>query len=200
MSKLKTLAIALSAAALIVSCGTAKQTAVSNSSPYGQKLEEEQCIKVYKQKPAIRAYGSGSHFKESTAQAFAEAEARAMMSRKLESAVLSATELVGVSMEQYAAGREDSEWVTDQSAEGNNLVQVISQQIVKNTSIIESSRYYADNRQFTVFVCIEYGGKESELVDAAEKALKERIKAEDRAKIEARHNDFRERILKKLGM
>lgn len=198
MATLKNLALAIVTATIIAGCGTTKT--VSNSSPYGQKMEEEHCITVYKQKPVIRAYGNGTHFKEATAQALAEAQARAMLSRKLETAILAASEEIGVSLEQYAAGREDSQWVTDQSSEANNLVQSISQQIVKNTSVIEVSRYYADNRQFTIFVCIEYGGKESDLVKSAEKALKEKIKAEDRAKIEARHDEFRDRILKKLGI
>lgn len=192
------MAYAIAATLVIVSCGNTKK--VSNTSPYGQKMEEEKCITVYKQKPAVRAYGNGSHFKESTAQALAEAQARAMMSRKLETAILAASEEIGVSLEQYAAGREDSQWVTDQSFESNNLVESISQQVVKNTSVIETSRYYADNGQFTIFVCIEYGGKESDLVNSAEKAIKEKIKAEDRVKIEARHDKFRERIMYELGL
>ena len=185
------------AALFMASCGTSRQ---STSSIYGQKIEEDQCITVYKQKPAIRGYGSGSHFKETSAQALAEANARAMMARKIETAIIAATEEIGVSLEQYAAGREDSQWVTDQSAESNTFVQSIAQQVVKNTHIIESSRYYGKNQQFTVFVCLEFNGKESDLTRSAEKALKEKIKAEDRAKIEARHEEFRQRLMAKLGL
>lgn len=198
MTTFRNLAYALAAALLVCSCGSSKK--VSNTGPYGQRMEEEQCITIYKQKPKVRAYGSGSHFKEATALSLAEANARAMMARKIETAVIAATEEIGISLEQYAAGREDSQWVTDQSGQSGSLVQSVAQELVRNTHVIETSRYYGQNNQFTVFVCIEFLGKETDMAKAAEKAMKEKIKAEDRAKIEARHDEFRERIMNKLGL
>lgn len=49
-----------------------------------------------------RAYGKGTHFKEMTARNIAELQANAMYARKIEKAVLSATEDLGISLGQYA--------------------------------------------------------------------------------------------------
>lgn len=182
---------------MTASCGSTKK--VSNTTPYGQKLEEETCISLYKKNPTVRAYGMASHFKESSATSLAEAQARAMFSRKIESAVLAATEEVGVSLEQYAGGIADGQYVSDQSSEGNTYVTTIAQQIVRNTHTIETSRYYGNNRQFTVYVCMEYKGTDSELEYQIESSIKERISAEDRARVEQRHDKFRNRILSVLS-
>ena len=189
--------VAIATALIATSCGSSKK--VSNTTPYGQKLEEETCISLYKKKPEVRAYGMATHFKESAATSLAEAQARAMFARKIESAVLAASEEVAVSMEQYAGGIADGNSVSDQSGEGNAYVTTIAQQVVRNTHTIETSRYYGDNRQFTIYVCMEYKGTESELLDNIESSVKERITPEDRAKIEQRHDKFRNRILSVLG-
>lgn len=196
MKAIKILAM-LAVLTITASCGSTKK--VSNTTPYGQKIEEETCISLYKKKPTLRAYGMASHFKESTATSLAEAQARAMFARKIESAVLSATEEVSVSLEQYAGGIADGQSVSDQSAEGNSYVTTIAQQVVRNTHTIETSRYYGDNRQFTVYVCMEYYGTDSELVNQIESSVKERISSEDRTKIEQRHDKFRNRIISVLG-
>ena len=46
---------------------------------------------------------------------------------------------------------------------------------------------------------MEYKGSESELANQIESNVKERISPEDRAKIEQRHDKFRDRILSVLG-
>ena len=182
---------------MATSCGSTKK--VSNTTPYGQKLEEETCISLYKKKPTIRAYGMATHFKESAATSLAEAQARAMFARKIEAAVLAATEEVAVSLEQYAGGIADGQSVSDQSAEGNTYGTTIAQQVLHNTHTIETSRYFGDNRQFTVYVCMEYKGTDSELASQIESSVKECISQEDRARIDQRHDKFRERILSVLG-
>ena len=197
MKNLTVFSTILACAILATSCGSAKK--VSNTTPYGQKMEKETCISEYKKKPTIRAYGMATHFKESAATSLAEAQARAMFARKIESAVLAATEELAVSLEQYAGGVADGQSVSDQSAEGNSYVTTIAQQVVRNTHTIETSRYYGDNKQFTIYVCMEYKGSESELANQIESNVKERISPEDRAKIEQRHDKFRDRILSVLG-
>lgn len=184
-------------AILVTSCGSTNKA--SNTTPYGQKLEDDICISEYKKKPTIRAYGMATHFKESAATSLAEGQARAMFVRKIESAVLAATEELAVSLEQYAGGVADGQHVSDQSAEGNSYVTTIAEQVVRNTHTIETSRYYGDNKQFTIFVCMEYKGGEFELVNQIESNVKERISLGDRAKIEQRHDKFRDRILTVLG-
>ena len=101
-------------------------------------------------------------------------------------------------MEKYAADDQSGRSVTDQSGEGNDLAMSIAQQVIRNTHTIKTTRYLKSNNQFTVFVCMEYAGDENTLVDHIEQNVKDRISQDDRAKIEQRHNQFRQRILGNL--
>lgn len=188
------------ACALLVSCGASKKAASSDTvNPYGKVVVSEPCIELYEQAPMKRAYGNGQHFKESSARNIAELQARAMLARKIETAVLSATEDLGVSLEKYAADDQSGRTVTDQSAEGNDLAMSIAQQVIRNTHTIKTSRYMKPNNQYNIFVCMEYMGDENELSEQIEEALKDQISESDRAKIEKRHNDFRQRVLNNLN-
>ena len=190
MKKFSVLAI-LAIALMSFSCGSTKKVITSESvNPYGKAVASEPCIELYEQAPYKRAYGNGQHFKEATARNIAELQARAMFARKIEAAVLAATEDIGVSLEKYAAD--------DQSGEGNDLAMSIAQQVIRNTHTIKTTRYLKSNNQFTVFVCMEYAGDENTLVDHIEQNVKDRISQDDRAKIEQRHNQFRQRILGNL--
>ena len=176
---------------MFVACGSSKKTVASKTvNPYGKVVEAEPCIELYEQSPCNRAYGNGQHFKEATARNIAELQARAMFARKIESAILSATEDMGISMEKYAAD--------DQSGEANDLAMGIAQQVVRNIHTIKTTRYLKSNNQFTVFVCMEYAGDENTLVDQIERSVQDKISQDDRTKIEQRHNEFRRRILERL--
>ena len=121
-----------------------------------------------------------------------------MFARKIESAILSATEDMGISMEKYAADDQSGQSVADQSGEANDLAMGIAQQVVRNIHTIKTTRYLKSNNQFTVFVCIEYAGDENTLVDQIERSVQDKIYQDDRTKIEQRHNEFRRRILERL--
>lgn len=189
---------ALSAAVLclMTACGASKK--VSGVNPYGKAVAAEPCIELYEQAPYVRAYGEGQHFKEMTARNIAELQANAMYARKIEKAVISATEDLGISLSKYAADDKSGRSVTDQSGESNDLAASISQQVVRNAHVIKTSRYYNKNNQFTVFVCLEYGGDENALIDQIEQKVKDRISDEDRAKIESRHDEFKDKVYGKL--
>ena len=198
MQKSYVLAV-LAGAFLFVACGSSKKTVASKTvNPYGKVVEAEPCIELYEQSPCNRAYGNGQHFKEATARNIAELQARAMFARKIESAILSATEDMGISMEKYAADDQSGRSVTDQSGEGNDLAMSIAQQVIRNTHTIKTTRYLKSNNQFTVFVCMEYAGDENTLVDQIERSVQDKISQDDRTKIEQRHNEFRRRILERL--
>lgn len=190
--------VALSAAVLclMTACGASKK--VSEVNPYGKAVAAEPCIELYEQAPYVRAYGEGQHFKEMTARNIAELQANAMYARKIEKAVISATEDLGISLSKYAADDKSGRSVTDQSGESNDLAASISQQVVRNAHVIKTSRYYNKNNQFTVFVCIEYGGDENALIEQIEQKVKDRISDEDRAKIETRHDEFKDKVYGKL--
>lgn len=168
------------------------------NSVMGQALPDEPCITLSEEAPAIRKYGSGVHFKESTARNIAEAQARASFARSIAAALVSATEEIGVSLEKYAGDESTGHSISDQSGEANDFVMSIAQQVVRNTHPIKTSRYIKPNNQFNIYVCLEYMGNENQMLDAAESALKDKISPEDRAKLEKRHDDFRQRALNAL--
>ena len=200
MKKNHLIVVALSVAvlSLMTSCGTSQKTVSGEVNPYGKSVASEPCIELYEQNPSVRAYGQGQHFKEMTARNIAELQANAMFARKIEQAVISATEDLGISLSQYAADDKSGRSVTDQSAESKYLAASISQQVVRDAHVIKTSRYIGKNNQFTVFVCMEYGTDKDALVKDIEDKVKEKISADDRATLEKRHNEFRDKVYGKL--
>lgn len=200
MKKNHLIVVALSVAvlSLMTSCGTSQKTVSGEANPYGKSVASEPCIELYEQNPSVRAYGQGQHFKEMTARNIAELQANAMFARKIEQAVISATEDLGISLSQYAADDKSGRSVTDQSAESKDLAASISQQVVRDAHVIKTSRYIGKNNQFTVFVCMEYGTDKDALVKDIEDKVKEKISADDRATLEKRHNEFRDKVYGKL--
>lgn len=200
MKKNHLIVVALSVAvlSLMTSCGTSQKTVSGEVNPYGKSVASEPCIELYEQNPSVRAYGQGQHFKEMTARNIAELQANAMFARKIEQAVISATEDLGISLSQYAADDKSGRSVTDQSAESKDLAASISQQVVRDAHVIKTSRYIGKNNQFTVFVCMEYGADKDALVKDIEDKVKEKISADDRATLEKRHNEFRDKVYGKL--
>lgn len=200
MKKNHLIVVALSVAvlSLMTSCGTSQKTVSGEVNPYGKLVASEPCIELYEQNPSVRAYGQGQHFKEMTARNIAELQANAMFARKIEQAVISATEDLGISLSQYAADDKSGRSVTDQSAESKDLAASISQQVVRDAHVIKTSRYIGKNNQFTVFVCMEYGTDKDALVKDIEDKVKEKISADDRATLEKCHNEFRDKVYGKL--
>ncbi len=195
----KIFVMAISAAALLASCGVANKPASSEAvNPYGPAVAAEPCIELYEQSPYNRAYGNGQHFKESTARNIAELQARAMFASKIETAVSSATKDIGIDLTKYSGNNESGQIAMDQSAGGGSAVKAISHQILRNTHTIKTSRYFKSNNQFTVFVCMEYGGDKKELVNQIEQTVKDMISPEDRAKLEQRHDQFEQSLSEDL--
>lgn len=188
----------------LASCGSQKPVATGASksavkSAIGEALPKEPCYSYAAEAPAIRKVGNGSHFKEATARNIAEAQARAAFARSIASAITTGTEEIGVSLEKYAGDETTGHSVTDGSGESNDFVMSISQEIVKNTHPVKTSRYLKPNNQFNIYVCLEYMGSENQMAEQIESAVKDKISPEDRATLEKRHDDFRQRILNALN-
>lgn len=165
----------------------------------GQAAPVEPCIVLAEEAPAIRKYGNGLHLKESVAKNTAEMQARASFARSIAAAITSASEEVGVSLEQYVGDDTTGRTVSDQSDESSDYVLSIAKEVVKNTHPIKTSRYIKPNKQFNYYVCIEYLGDENHMVEQIEDLLKDKFTPEDRAKLEQRHDAFRQRVLNYLN-
>ena len=200
----KTIFISLVAiTAVLSSCGSQKPTATAApksavASAIGQALPDEPCITLSEEAPAIRKYGVGVHFKEATARNYAIAQAHASFAKSIASAVTAATEEIGVSLSKYAGDESTGHSVSDESGEGNDLVLSIAEEVVRNTHPIKTSRYLKPNNQYNIYVCLEYMGSENQMVEQVETVLKDKISPDDRAKLEKRHDDWRQRVFNNL--
>ncbi len=149
--------------------------------------------------PALRDVGIGQHFKEATAKNLAAAQARGAYASALQAAIIAACEETSVDLTQYAGDDETGKTVSDQSSESGDLVRSIAAEIVKNTHTVKSSKNLLPNKQWKYYVCIEFMGNAEQLAEDVEKNLKEKIAPQQRAKLEQRHEKFRQSILKNLG-
>lgn len=203
----KSIILAAIAALIVCSCGTSKRTGVvtvptGKASPTGitaALVEGSQCYDLQEQKPALRSVGSGTNFKEATAKQTANTQALAEYATKISAAVEAACEEVGVSLAKYAGDDTTGMFVSDQSSEGGNLASIVAKQTVRNTTVIKTERYIKSNKEYLIYVCIEYSGDLSDLIRETEENLKDKISEADRQKLEARHEDFRKRMETKMN-
>ena len=188
----------------VCSCKTSQNVVVptGSASPTGVKAvvaEGSACYEIQEQKPALRSVGSGINAKEAYAKQTANAQAQAEFATKIETAVMAACEEIGVTLEQYASDGETGKSVTDQSSEGGNLASMVAKQTVKNTSIIKTERYVQNDKQYKIYVCIEFNGNLSDLILETENALKEKISPEQRKVLEERHEKFAKKMEQRMN-
>lgn len=196
-------AIMTMATLLFSACGTSQKVATNvakSNKPYGEVMESNICIEMQEQDPARRQYGMGQHFKEATAGNIAESQARGAFARKIRSAIIAATDEISSSMEVYSRDNQTGASVSDQTSTSNDWVNAVSQAVVNNVVTIKTQRYYNSEKQlWTIFKCMEYQGTVDQMATQIVKNIKEQIPPQDKAKIEANNDKFRDRILKSLS-
>ena len=202
MKKLMVLLAGAGATALFSACGTSQKTTSggNSNSPYGSVQESNICIELQEQDPVRRKYGMGQNFKESTAGNIAEAQARGAFARQIRSAVISATDELGLSMSKYSDNGQQGTSQSDATSTTADWSNNISMAVINNVVPIKTLRYYDSTKQrFTVFKCLEYQGSIDDMVSKIVKAIEDQISPEDKSKIEAKGDKFRQSILKSLS-
>lgn len=181
---------------LLSACGSTKKTVASQQAvnPYGTVVTQDECEILAEEKPEVRQFGVGSHFKRATADNIAALQARAKFARAIESAVLAATEEYGVSMEKYAGDEAVGNTAIDQAATSRDIAMAIAQSVVKNTSVIKTSVYYKENKQFNVFVCVEYLDGIDKMAETVASKVEDAISVDDKARIKASRDEFVENL------
>ncbi len=193
-------AVIVAAVLSLVSCGTTNSAMTKKTNPYGEVMESNECIDLAEADPVRRQYGLGQHFKEQTAGNLAEANARASFARKISAAIVAGTESTSAQLEKYTRNDKIGTSVADESSETGDFLTSITSEIIKNTSAIKTIRYYnSETQQWTVFKCLEFLGTKDEMVEQIIETLKDNISKEDRALLEARHEQFRQRMLQALA-
>lgn len=173
-------------------------TPTSVSNPNGVKVEDDICIVMQQEKPTTRAFGNGKHFKLSTARNIAMAQARAEFAANIAAAIIAATEDNSDGISKYAGDNEQGMIAEDQSSSTKDMVTSIAAEIIKGTTVIKTSTYMLPNRQYNVYVCLEYAGGEDALAEQTIKKVADAVPENDANKIRQRHDEFKQSILNYL--
>ena len=195
MKKTLLFTAALTMILTLASCGSSK---VSDS-PYGKQMSLTESESYALQKPGKRASGRGVSYDESTARQLAELDARASFSRALEDAILTAAKRRNVDLTQYSGDSVEGRNNTDAGGDSHTLQSSISSNIIRNTNVVKVDKFFGQNRQYTVFVCLEYIGEVEDMAKEASKQIQQRISDEDRAKIQAELDKFEQEIKQSLS-
>jgi hypothetical protein len=189
-------ALAVCASVMVTGCKSSKS---SQSSVVGaQEIKQNVCEELQQEKPATRAVGTGTHFKESTARNIAETQARAQFARAVASAITASTTEEALGMEQYSGDTKSGNKVTDQGAGVNDFATSIAEQTIANTVIIKTVKYLLPNNQYEVWVCLEYQAGVEALAANVAKKVQQRISDEDKMRMNFEFEQYRKRIESEL--
>lgn len=188
------------------SCGGSKQvTTPSGSSvgtkpsPWGTEIELNECQLLAEESPATRAYGEATNHRLSFAKAYAEGQARAALARAIGTIIKTATNESDLSWEKYAGTNSEGQAVTDEGSKGDGMVLQISEEVVSNAVVIKTNQYMQPNRQYHVFVCVEYQGDASSMANSIVDKIEQQVPDEERMKMEYQFQKFKEEIEKELA-
>lgn len=155
---------------LLSACGGSKQvttpsgnTKGTKQSAWGTEIELNECQLLAEESPATRVYGEATNHRLSFAKAYAEGQARAALARAVSAIIKTATNEADLSWEKYAGTTSEGQSVTDEGSKGDGKVLQIAEEIVGNTVVIKTNQYMQPNRQYHVFVCVEYQGDASSM-------------------------------------
>lgn len=199
MKKTFIISLVMAATAVIVSsCGGAGKvqntSGAQQTNPYGTEVALTECEQYALADPGRRAVGKGNSYNESTARDLAELDARATLSRAIDAAVESAMKSGSLSYSQYAGDDNSGMSVNDEATKTNNTRSSYSANIIKNTNIVKINKFFGKNRQYTVFVCLEYNGTVADIAKKAVQNVRQKVSDADRAKIDANLKEFEDNV------
>ena len=197
----KVFAILSLVALLVVSCKSSQGVSEKQSSlvdeEMGEQLKVDICQTLQEEKPGSRAFGNAQHFKLSTAKNMAALQARAELASNLEQMILSALNDGSAQDQQYAGDSQQGANIYDGLGVSEESIEALTMGIVKNTMIIKTSSYLKPNRQYNVYVCIEYANDPKQV--AEETAAKVEQLIPDEKKAEFRLENMKENLLNRLS-
>lgn len=169
----------LSMTAMFNSCGTSKNTSNENSALVGTmegtQIQNDICETLAEEKPGIRAFGNGQHFRLATAQNIAAAQARAKLAAAMGQRILSVLKTGDVKDEQYAGSDDEGMKVNDGIAVDESKLLAIANEIVSGAVIIKTSKYIKPNKQYNVYVCVEYSDSPKTIAEKTVSKVKQLI-------------------------
>lgn len=188
--------MAVGASVMITACGNKKQGLQATTGQVA--IEQDVCEQLQEDKPAVRAVGVGEHFKEMTARNIAEAQARGQFVRMLESKIKTSTAQDAGGYSLYAGDSASGNSMDDQMAKANDFVQSIANDIAANMVLIKTSKYILPNKQYKVYVCLEYQEGVSAMAAKVATKIAQKIPDEEKLKMNFEFEQYRKRIEEEL--
>ncbi len=205
MKLLKTFASMLAICA-ISACGSSKQATTPSGSDKGTKqhawgteIELNECQLLAEESPATRAWGDATNHRLSFARSYAEGQARAALARAVAAIITTATNESDLGWEKYAGTLTEGASVVDEGSKSDGKVLQIAQEVIESAVVIKTNQYMQPNRQYHVFVCVEYQGDATKMADKIIDEVKQLVPDEDRIKMEYQFQQFEEKIEKELA-
>jgi hypothetical protein len=186
----------VTASIMIMACGSTKQSLQNTTGQVA--IEQDICEKLQEEKPLVRAVGTGQHFREATARNIAEVQARAQFARTLGPKIKASTADDGGGNALYSGDDLSGNAVDDQMAKINDFAQSIANEVVAGMVLIKTSKYMLPNKQYKVYVCLEYQKGVSEMATRIATKVEQKISDEQKLKMNFEFEQYRKRIEEEL--
>ncbi|NPD91137.1 hypothetical protein [Xylanibacter muris] len=190
------------AVAMVSSCGGAGKTQSTpdsqHSNIYGAEITLTDCEQYALADPGRRAAGKGTSYNESTARNLAELDARATMSKAIDAAVEAAAKSGSLGYHKYSGNDNSGQTVGDEGTKTNDVTSVYSANIIKNANIVKVNKFFGKNRQYTVFVCLEYNGTVADIAKKVVENVRQNVSDADRKKIDSNLKEFEDNVLNNM--
>ncbi|MBQ6747465.1 MAG: hypothetical protein IJR07_10540 [Bacteroidaceae bacterium] len=194
MVKVKTLALSIVSLVVLGACGGSKQLTSNSGIVQETYTELDKCEKYAMRKPETRAVGEAYDRRESYAKTYAEGQARAELRRKIEAAIKSSSSEDGGYYEKFASSGNEGAGVRDEAAKGNIYADQIAEGIVRNTAIVEMSKYLRNDGTYHIYVCVEYLDGIEKMSETIAKQVEQQISDDERMKMNFEFEKYRKRI------
>jgi hypothetical protein len=165
----------------------------------GDEVKQTEAEKYAEKMPEKRSAGKGIAPKESMARQLARLDARANFAETISAAIIAASKETECDLTQYAADDEEGMNAEDAASRAKAFRQSITQEVINNTVEVKKNVFYNKRtRKYTVYVCLEYNGEVSEMIDKVVKKVRTKVSDKDRKRIDANLDAFEQEVESKL--
>jgi hypothetical protein len=197
MKKILIIAAIAACAGAVSSCGGPKPLSQQSATGFVD-MEKDACQTMAEEKPDIRAYGSGQHFKEMTARNIAETQARGQFARAIATAITASTDDKGNASVAYDSDTQAADIREAQNAGSDDWVNGIAQEEIRNTAVIHSTKKYnPTTKQYLIAVCLEYREGVSALATSIARKV-EKLSQDRKLEMNFEFEQYRNRIQAEL--
>ena len=138
---------------LATSCG--KKTVADTLRDTPKEIFRSKAQKMAEDKPATRAWGSATNFKQSFARNYAEAQARAQFRRTLSTIISDAWRETNDGAVKFNSNGQEASIGTDQGSLNDGFTTAIADGLVNGMVVIHTDTYQQKDGQYISYVCVE---------------------------------------------